>query len=451
MPRPSRPFWFPLALCALVSAFCIAQETAPPQPKPEPALVIHAGMVLAVPGEAPSGPQTIVVRDGRIVAVEPGLKPATDFGVDSRLIDLSRAFVLPGLIDLHQHLAIDANADPLAPVSESRLALAAAGYARRLLEAGVTSVRDTGDNSGVTLALRDAIANGTLPGPRIFASGRVISRTGGHGAKRAGAGQLPYPPAGCDGAESCRRAVRENIEAGADWIKLTVSGSGREVGGRADAPPIMFDDEIEAAIAAARQAGRPVAAHAHSRAAINAALAAGATTIEHGTYFDDTSVRLFKQRGATLVPTAFVADHVRAQLERYAGGPDGRSQDELKQWAQAAMAVPGRAWRAGIPLAVGSDGGPSFAPDATVHELELYVAAGVPAADAIEAATKNGAAVLGMSAELGAIRPGYLADFIAVEDNPLQDVGRLRHPVFVIKDGTVIVSPPGVSPSAAGD
>ena len=405
--------------------------------KPTPATVIHAGAVLATPGEAPLGPQTIVVRDGRIESMQAGFAPAGDFGADARLVDLSHKFVLPGLIDLHMHLAIMMNADAATAASESRLALSAAGYAKKLLEAGVTTVRDVGDNSGVTFALRDAFASGELPGPRLFAAGRIISRSGGHGAKRAGPGEIPYSPAACDGPESCRRAVRENIEQGSDWIKVTVSGSGRESGGRADAAPILFPDEMAAVAETARQADRPIAAHAHSTSAINLALAAGARTIEHGTYFDDKSIALFKRHGAFLVPTAFVADFVRSKLDMFAGGTDGKSSADLKAWADAAVAGPGRAWRAGIKLGLGTDGGPSFDADATAREIGLYVASGVPAAEAIRAATSNGAEILDMGNELGRLRPGYRADLIAVDGSPLDDVARLRSVDFVMKDGVV--------------
>ena len=231
-------------------------------------------------------------------------------------------------------------------------------------------------------------------------------------------------PASCDGTESCRRVVRENIEAGADWIKITVSGSGREAGGRPEALPNLFDDEVESAIGAARQAGRPVAAHAHSTAAINLALRAGARTIEHGTYFDDASVSLFKRKQAYLVPTAFVADYVGSKLDMFAGGRDGRSQDDLRQWVGAAQAGPGRAWRAGVPLALGTDGGPSFDVFATAQEVALYVASGVPAPAALRAATAGNADALALAESIGRLRAGAWADIIAVPGDPQADVAQ---------------------------
>ncbi len=440
---PRFGLWIPAAIlvcCAAISGglrTVQAQQPDNTDPPPSPTVVIHAGAVLADPGQAPLGPSTVVIRGDRIVAVDAGYKPATDYGRDSRPIDLSDAFLMPGLIDLHMHLGISMHADPRASGSAAQTALSVAAYAARLLDAGVTTVRDVGDNGGTVFAVRDAIANGELPGPRIFAAGRVISRTGGHGAKRAAPTELPYVPAVCDDAASCRRAVRENIEQGSDWIKLTVSGSGREVGGREDAAPIMFADEALAAAAAAKQANRPVAAHAHSRAAIALALDAGAKTIEHGTHVDSASAKRFRAQNAYLVPTAFVAEFVRSQLAMFAGGTDGNDASELKAWADAAVANPGRAWRAGIPLALGTDAGPSFDPDATVRELELYVASGVPASAALAAATVNNADALGMSTSLGRVRPGYDADLIAVSGDPAAELTRLRKPLFVMKAGAV--------------
>ncbi|MGH8080592.1 MAG: amidohydrolase family protein [Lysobacter sp.] len=425
--------WLP---CLLVSALPLGAARADePAPATASVIVLLAGHLIGEPGQAATGPHTLVIQDGRIARLVPGLDATAEPA--ARVIDLSDAYVLPGLIDAHMHLAIDSDVDSKTLSSPARLALATAAYAQRLLRAGVTTVRDVGDNSGVTYAVRDAIDAGELNGPRILAAGRIISRTGGHGAKRSEPGEFLYTPAACDGPESCRRAVRENIEAGADWIKITVSGSGRESGGRADAAPIMFEDEVNSAIAAARQAGRPVAAHAHSTAAINLALRSGARTIEHGTYFDDASVALFKQKQAYLVPTAFVAHYVESQLDLFAGGRDGQSQDDLRSWVRAAKATPGRAWRAGVPLALGTDGGPSFATTSTALEVAYYVESGVPAAQAVRAATAGNADALGLGAESGRLRTGYRADIVAVGGDPQRDASQLLRMRMVMKQGRV--------------
>lgn len=426
-----------VALTGAVAAIA-AERSAAQETPPSPPIVIHAGQLLANPGEPPLREQTIVVAGGKIIAVVAGYAEPTRYGANAKLVDLKDRFVLPGLIDLHKHLAMPLDADPATLASEARLALVTAGIARSVLHAGVTTVRDVGDNTGITFAVRDSIEAGIMQGPRIFAAGRIVSRTGGHGATRASPGELVQPRGGCDGPESCRRVVRENVEGGSDWIKVTVSGSGGEATGQADAEPIMFPDEVRAVMEAARATGRPVAAHAHSAAAIKLALESGARTIDHGTYFDTSSVRLFKAKGAFLVPTAYVAEFVSGQLQKFSETPGRLPAEGLKRWTQAAMATPGRAWRAGVRMGVGSDSGSAADAHATAREVELYVAAGVPAAEAIKAATANGAEILGMQDRIGRIKPGFEADLIGVAGDPLQDVSKLRTVSLVMKGGAVV-------------
>jgi imidazolonepropionase-like amidohydrolase len=342
------------------------------------------------------------------------------------------------MIDLHKHISMPLDAEPAMLASEAKLALLTASVAKAALDAGVTTVRDVGDNSGVTFAVRDAIKAGLMTGPRIVAAGRVISRTGGHGASKDFAGVLDRPRGGCDGLESCRRVVRENVEAGSEWIKVTVSGSGGEATGLADADPIMFPDEVRAVMEAARQAKRPVAAHAHSTAAIKLALENGARTIEHGTYFDATCARLFKEKRAYLVTTAYVAEFVGAQLDKFAADPNRLSAEGLKKWTEAAMANPGRAWRAGIRLGIGSDSGSRNDGHATAREVELFVKSGVPAAEAIKAATVTSAEILYLQDRIGRVRPGFEADLIAVASDPVEDVSKLRAVSFVMKGGETV-------------
>lgn len=426
-----------LTILALTHSLSRSQSNEPSK-QPEPIVVIHAGMVLTEPGSPPVTQRTVVVEAGTITAVDEGYRDAATYGVGATVIDLRDRFVLPGLMDLHKHIAMPLDVDPATFSSEARLALAAAAVTRAVLNAGVTTVRDVGDNTGVSFAVRDSINAGIAEGPRIIAAGRIISRTGGHGVTKPNPGDLQFEPGACDGPESCRRVTRENIEAGSDWIKITVSGSGGEATGQADAEPIMFRDEVQAVLAAARAGGRPVAAHAHSTAAINLALEGGARTIDHGTYFDAASTRLFKSKDAYLVPTAYVAEFVGSQLERFAGMPGRLDTDGLKRWTQAAMATPGRAWRAGIPLGIGSDSGALGDSHATIREIELFVASGVPASEAIKAATITNAEILGLQDQLGRIRPGYQADVIAVTGSPIEDPARLRNVSFVMRAGRIV-------------
>jgi imidazolonepropionase-like amidohydrolase len=233
--------------------------------------------------------------------------------------------------------------------------------------------------------------------------------------------------------------VRENIQAGSDWIKVTVSGSGGEATGQADAEPIMFPEEVQAVMEAARQARRPVAAHAHSIKAINLALENGARTIEHGTYFDDAGARLFKSKGAFLIPTAYVAEFVGKQIDRFSAMPGRLPPEGLRRWTQAAVATPGRAWRAGVRLGVGSDSAAEAG--ATAREVELFVKSGVPAAEAIRAATATNAEILNLEDTIGHVRPGFEADLIAMPGDPLQDPSRLYAVSFVMKGGEVVKGP----------
>ncbi|HET9445185.1 MAG TPA: amidohydrolase family protein [Steroidobacteraceae bacterium] len=400
-------------------------------------IVIHAGGLLADPGEDSLREQTIVVTDGKISAVEKGYQPAERFGAQAQLVDLKDRFVLPGLIDLHKHLSMPIDAPRETLESDTRLALMTAAIGKATLNAGVTTVRDIGDNVGVTFAVRDEINAGVIEGSRIVAAGRIVSSTGGHGASREFQ-NIERPRGGCDGPESCRRVVRENIEAGSDWIKVTVSGSGGAPSGLKEAEPIMLPEELTAVMEAARRGGRPVAAHAHSTAAIKLALESGARTIEHGTYFDDASAKLFKNKGAFLVPTAYVAEFVGKQVERFSDRPGKLPAAALKRWTEAAVLNPGRAWKAGIRLGVGSDSGSRDDAFATAREIELFVASGVPAADAIAAATSTNAEILNMQDRLGRIRPGFEADLIAVDSDPALDVSRLRTVSFVMKGGAIV-------------
>ncbi len=433
-----------LAACVLVAA--AASAVAAESDQSPDVLVLHVGTLLASPGEPPRQRQTVVVIDSRVSEVRDGFVPVEAFGPQAQLIDLSAEFAMPGLSDVHLHLASPehvsnrSSSSPAARISD--LTLQAADYARRLLRVGITTVRDVGDNSNaITFQLRDAIAAGRIEGPRIFAAGRIISRTEGHGAESRRVLDLVerLPMGGCDGVESCRRAVRENIGDGhlADLIKFTGSGSASEPWGEKDAPTTSFDDELQAVVDAAGQLGRSVAVHAHSTASINQALRLGAFTVEHGTYFDDTSARLFKEHKAYLVPTSFVGELMTAD-------PRIRARNTPEDWqriertAADQLQTCGRAYRAGIALGVGTDGTAGSDPLNTVRELEIFVANGVPPAEAIKAATVNNAAIVGHSADLGQIKPGFAADIVAVRADPLADISVLRGIDFVMKGGVVI-------------
>lgn len=405
---------------------------------PESITVIHAGQLLDRPGQPPRGASTIVVRGGKISEVRDGHQPPPAGAV---LIDLKDRFVLPGLIDSHVHLDSDAGgyAGLVEGVQDSpaKIAFRAAANARKTLMAGFTTVRNLGDTTGATLALRDAIAKGDQLGPRIVDAGTSISTTGGHMDGRSDfndmfAAAVPEDNV-CDGTESCRRAVRVQIRREVDVIKIATTGGVNSGTGRAK---MAFDDEVKTLVDTAHMYGRKIAAHAHGVQGVNAALAAGVDSIEHGTEMDDESIRLFKKSGAYYVPTLST---VNGYIERLAKDPNSYEPRVLEQirWR---IGITGKSlqkvYPAGVKIAFGTDAGVSKH-GKNAEEFEAMVKYGMPPAAAIEAATVNAATLLGVEKETGSIEPGKSADIIAVMGDPTRDVTVLKRVGFVMKGGTV--------------
>src|SRR5687768_10540766 len=301
----------------LLASASLAQPPAAPPAPSGPVTVIHAGRLLDRPGRPPRGPSTITVQGGRIVSVRDGLQPPP---AGAALVDLSGRFVLPGLIDSHVHLDSDAGgvAALVEEVTENapQKTLRTLANARKTLEAGFTTVRNLGDGSGAILAIRDAAARGEVAAPRIVDAGRSISTTSGHMDSTLSLTEDLHSAIGqenlCDGPESCRRAVRLQIRRGVDVIKIaTTGGVNSRIG--AGLGRQIFDDEVKALVDTAHLYGKKIAVHAHGADGINAALAAGADSIEHGTLLDEEGIRLFKQSGAWYVPTLST---VNGYLER---------------------------------------------------------------------------------------------------------------------------------------
>jgi imidazolonepropionase-like amidohydrolase len=428
------------SLLLTAAAAASAQPAALPPVPSGPVTVIHAGRLLDRPGRPPRGPSTITVQGGRIVAVEDGLRPPS---AGAALVDLSDRFVLPGLIDSHVHLESDAGgtAALVEEVSENapQKTLRTLANARKTLLAGFTTVRNLGDGSGATLAIRDASARGEVEAPRIVDAGRSISTTSGHMDSTLGLAEDLHSAVQqenlCDGADSCRRAVRIQVRRGVDLIKIaTTGGVNSRIGAGLGAQ--MFDDEAKAIVETARLYGKKVAVHAHGADGINMALAAGAASIEHGTLLDDESIRLFKRGGAYLVPTLST---VNGYLERLAADPNAYSAEVLPKirWR---ISITGqnvaKAWPAGVKIAFGTDAGVSKH-GRNADEFELMVKHGMPAAAAIQAATVNAADLLGLASEIGSIEPGKSADLIAVRGDPLADVTVLKRVGFVMARGRV--------------
>ena len=419
---------------ALLATTSVAAQTT------DVVTVIHAGKLLDKPGNPPRGPSTLIIRNGKIAQLLSGHQPGP---AGATLIDLKDKFVLPGLIDSHVHLDSDAggNAALIEAVTDSpaRAAYRAAGNAKKTLMAGFTTVRNMGDGTGATLALRDAVAAGELPGPRIIDAGRSISTTSGHMDATLSVSEDLHASIGqenlCDGVESCRQAIRKQVRRGVDVIKIaTTGGVNSRIG--AGLGRQLFDDEVKALVDTAHLYGKKVAVHAHGDDGVNIALAAGADSIEHGTMLTDESIKLFKAAGAYYVPTLST---VNGYLERLAANPNAYPPDVLAK-VQWRIGVTGKslakAYPAGVKIAFGTDAGVSKH-GRNADEFELMVKHGMPASAAIQAATMNAATLLGVEKEVGSLEPGKAADVIAVAGDPITDITTLKSVRFVMKDGRV--------------
>lgn len=402
---------------------------------------IHAGRLLDRPGKTPRGASTIVIRQGRVAEIRDG-HVAPPQG--TALIDLSTRFVLPGLIDSHVHLDSDAGGvAALVEGIESEPAVnafRAIVNARKTVEAGFTTVRNLGDGSGATLALRDAVAAGIVPGPTIVDAGRAISTTSGHMDGTLGIAEELHSGINqenlCDGVESCRRAVRLQIRRGVDVIKIaTTGGVNSRIGAGLNRQ--IFDDEVKALVDTAHLYGKKVAVHAHGADGVNAALAAGADSIEHGTLLDAESIRLLKANGAYYVPTLST---VNGYLERLAADPNAYPPAVLEK-VKWRISITGKALEravpAGVKVAFGTDAGVSKH-GRNADEFELLVKHGLTPMQAIEAATVNAAALLGVERDAGSLEAGKRADLIAISGDPLADIRLLKSVEFVMKDGRVV-------------
>ena len=411
--------------------------------------LVQAGHLLDQPGKPARGASTLVIHEGRVVAVHDGFVGAdalADVPDDATVIDQRRRYVLPGLIDAHVHLTSDLGGQEALIAEFTRNvadhAYEAALNARKTLAAGFTTVRNLGDGDYVTLSLRNAIAAGKAEGPRILDAGRGISATAGHADPGLGLNEdlreLAMRGATmCDGSESCRRAVREQVAHGVDWIKITTTGGVNSRIG-AGLGVQLFDDEVQALIDTATMYGKKVAVHAHGNDGILIALRHGAASVEHGTLMDRDSIALFKQHGAYYVPTLST---INGYKERLAANPEAYTGEVLKKirWR---IDITGKSLRAahaaGVKIAFGTDAGVSKH-GRNAEEFELMVLHGMSPAEAIQAATVNGADLLGLSNEIGRLAPGYAADLIAVDGDPLADVTTLKQVRFVMKGGDIFL------------
>ena len=402
--------------------------------------IIYAGQLLQIPGEAPLNKQTLVVVDGIITSVKNGFISVKVIDKDAQLIDLSQSFVMPGLMDMHVHLQHELgpkNDSQALRMSDADVLMASAHYAEKTLMAGFTTVRDLGASPEQMYALRDAINKGWVKGPRIIASGSV-SVTGGHGDVDGISPELLELHTAktiCDGPYDCRRATRRAIKFGADVIKITSTG-GVLSDTNTGTGQQMADDELKEVVDAAHALGRKVASHAHAADGINAALRAGVDSIEHGSYANKESIKLFKKSGAYLVPTLMAGDTV-VNLAKTTDFVSDAIKTKAIRVGVDMIANFKSSYKGGVKIAYGTDSGVSHHGN-NGKEAVLMARAGMKHSDILKSATINSADLIGMSNSLGTLEVGKLADIIATDMSPLKDINALLSVGFVMKSGEVV-------------
>ena len=406
--------------------------------------IIHAGKLLATPGEGVTTNQTLVVENGVITSIKPGFLTPDQLGISGdnvEVIDLREKFVMPGLIDMHVHITSerDPNRNPheWTTLNDQDAAFAAIPYLEATLDAGFTTVRDLGSDQENINAIKRAIQKKILEGPRIVAGGGV-GVTGGHGdfhGYRSEITEARGPNVGiCNGADDCARAVRARVKQDADLIKIAATG-GVLSNTAAGVGQQISDDELASIVKTSRSLGRKVAAHAHAADGINAALKAGVNSIEHGSFLDDESVILFKKNNAYLVPTLLAGVHMSEEMEVNDQIPPAIVA-KIKQVVPAVEASFKRALKGNVNIAFGTDSGVSKH-GTNAREFQLMVKYGMKPEEAIKAATVNAAQLLDMYDRIGSLKEGKLADIVAVDGDPLKDINSLMDVDFVMKNGTV--------------
>ena len=428
--------------CLIATALLATAAPAVAAPAPAAPTALHCGKLFDSRSGRMLGAHTVLVREGKVAEVRPGRVEMPGIAA----IDLAGHSCMAGWTDLHVHLG--SQSSPASYSEGFRLddidfAFRAVGYAEKTLMAGFTSVRDLGGD--VTPHLRDAINQGLVKGPRIWAAGKSIATTGGHADPTNGySGTLAHllgPPGPTEGVinsiDDARRAVRQRYKEGSDVVKITATGGVLSYARSGDAPQFTVE-EARAIVDTARDYGYKVAAHAHGEEGMYRAVVGGVASIEHGTYMSDRVMAAMKQRGTWYVPTIhagrFVAD--KAKIDGYFPEVVRPKAARIGALIQETAA---RAYRGGVKIAFGTDMGVGPHGD-NAREFIYMVEAGIPAAYALQSATLRAAEVLGVD-DQGVIEPGKRADIIAMPGDPVADINAVMGVDFVMKDGVIAREP----------
>ena len=418
------------AVLTAATAILMAPGTAQAQDQATPGSVVAlvGGNVVDLEGKAPIRDAVILIEGERIKSIGPRSAIAVPQG--ARVVSLPGKWLVPGLMNMHVHLGLNLpGAARIYNEKPEAKALRMMANARRSLEAGVTTIRLTGEDGGVDFSVKNAIDAGIFDGPRIHTAGESLVPTGGHGKLEL------------NGPDQFAMGVREQFKRGATWIKLGISGGISDERGAISASPFT-DAEIRTAIEVAHRNGLKVTGHTGSPAASDVALDAGIDGFEHGYFFTPEILRKMKAKGVWYVPTIVVSQKGALEFYRKIGSPQWYLERQASvgkiHWQTLQAAI-----KAGVNIALGSDQYP-FEPNegtnATVREAELYAEAGMTSLQALRAATSEPARMLGVEKEVGVLKPGYLADIVAVDADPAADIRALRTIGFVMKGGKTIVN-----------
>lgn len=437
MRRTAMGFW--VGVVTILGARSVLAEPAPAVSRP---IVLKAAHLFdSISGTLTDG-AVIVVQGDKIQAVGGG----APLPANAQVIDLGDATILPGFIDAHVHLSQESGPNWYLDFYHNLMrfpaeqALYGAHYAKLTLEAGFTTVRDVGSDDYVALGLRNAIAAGVIPGPRMLVSNYAIGATGGH------ADQDPFPPeriapvgpikGACNGPEQCREAVRYQLKFGADVIKFMPSGGVLSLSDPVDNPQLT-QEEMNAIVSEAHNWGRKVAAHCHGDRAAKMAIAAGVDSIEHGTFLKDDTLLEMKKKHVYLVATLFAGAWVGERLDKFPAAIAAKARAASAQ----SQIMFQHAVKLGTPLALGTDA--AVEPHGlNAREFSLMTKNGLTPAQALMVGTAHGAELLGVADKVGTLSAGKLADIVAVAGNPVTDLKTTEHPVFVMKEGVIYVGAP---------